>query len=88
MLLSQRLESRQRFIGLGTIGNQTDCVAVANLQQSQLIQAAWVGTLAMLFQHQFRCKRSQNLCQTRRRASVQSMWILYRPTQAFSLAQR
>ncbi|MNV83666.1 hypothetical protein D3C71_1774830 [compost metagenome] len=61
---------------------------MTHLQQCQLVKAARIGALPLLFQHQFGIERRQRFRQSGRRAGVQPMWVLHRPTDAFPLSER
>ena len=53
MLFRQRFKRRQRLIGLCAVSDQADGIAVAHLQERQLVQAARVNALPVFFQQQF-----------------------------------
>ena len=88
MLFRQRFERRQRLVRLRTVGDQANGVAVTNLQQRQLIEAARIDALPLLLQHQLGLERRQRLDQPRRRARMQPVRVLHRPGYAFALRQR
>ena len=47
MLFRQRFERRQRFVRLRAVSDQANSVAVAHLQQRQLIEAARIDALPL-----------------------------------------
>ena len=88
MLFRQRFERRQRFVRLRAVSDQANGVAVAHLQQRQLIEAARIDALPLFFQHQLGLERRQRLYQPRRRARMQPVRVLHRPGCTFALRQR